>query len=384
MKLKNTLLMTSALTPILFSACDSSIHYLATANSFIPAEDAFIVKKAEMENSINGLTVTQNRKAQLRQILNSFGETSHGHHIITGAQQHTQFAVSNNIPGVAAYATSTNQIIIKNNDQAKNMNNIDWYCSVSHELLHSYQRNHALGLLQGISPQQYLFIIKLYEAEAYSLEKFGDNLWSAGRCIRQLMSRDSADLMWSSFYEPTLMEDLKRAAERGLLTSHGNPQAIQHTLDYFKQVYGIDFDNSDIERGGISDYRIEKFRSICNQISESGVLEKGNQAFAIKQQMANKFEQYVEHAPSEQSIVNYFCNFSVIKPSHIEEAQVLLNSDNIHAMGALQTLITNGFIKGNLDRLEASNELKQQELTIIRQSVLETWQARRIQAQRSR
>ena len=384
MKFKKILLTSTSLTPFLFSACNSNIQYLATANSFIPENDAFIVKKAEMESSINTLPLTQSRKEQLKQITNTFGNTSHGYHIITGTQPYTQFTVLNNISGVATYSPKTNKVIIKNDAKAASMNNNDWYCSVSHELLHSYQRNHALGLLQGISPQQYLFIIKLYEAEAYSLEKFGDNLWSAGRCIRQLMSRDSEDLMWSSFYEPALMEDLKRAAERGLLTAHGNPQAIQYTLDYFKQVYGIDFDNSNIERGGISDYRIEKFRSICNQISESGVLEKGNQAFAIKQQMANKFEQYVEHAPSEQSIVNYFCNFSVIKPSHIEEAQVLLNSDNIHAMGALQTLITNGFIKGNLDRLEASNELKKQELTIIRQSVLETWQARRIQAQRSR
>ena len=70
MKLKKELLLTTALSPILFSACDSGIQYLATANSFIPAEDAYIVKKSEMEGSIDDLSVTQSCKKQLRQIQN--------------------------------------------------------------------------------------------------------------------------------------------------------------------------------------------------------------------------------------------------------------------------------------------------------------------------
>ena len=384
MKLKNTLLAATALTPVLFSACSSDINYLSTANSFIPEEEAYIVKKAEMDNSINGLSITQDRKIELRRILQSFGETSHGHHIIAGAKQHTQFATASNLLGIAGYAPSINKVVLSTGDQTKHMTNNDWYCSVSHELLHSYQCNHSLGLLQGVSPQQYMFIIKLYEAEAHALEQFSDNTWKAGRTIKQLMDRDSADLMWASFYEPTLMEDLKRAANRGLLTSHGNSKAIAHTLDYFEQVYGISFDNDDIARGGISDHRIAEFQSICNQIQSSGVLEKGNQAFAVKQQMAEKFSQFVEHAQSSQSIINYFSNFSVIKPTHVAEAQILLDSNNPHAMQALETLITNGAIKGNLDGLETKTEMKKVELNIIRQCVQEAWQMRRIQAQHTR
>lgn len=274
--------------------------------------------------------------------------------------------------------------VLNTGPKTQNMTNNDWYCSISHELLHSYQCNHSLGLLQGVSPQQYMFIIKLYEAEAHALEQFGDNTWKAGRTIKQLMDRDSADLMWASFYEPTLMEDLKRAANRGVLTSHGNSKAIAHTLSYFEEVYGISFDNDDIARGGISDYRIDEFHAICNQIQSSGVLEKGNQAFAIKQQMAERFEQFVECATSSQSIINYFSNFSVIEPTHITEAQILLDSNNPHAMLALQVLITNGAIKGNLDGLETKTELKRLELNIIRQYVQETWKLKCIHAQHTR
>lgn len=384
MKLKKELLLTTALSPILFSACDSGIQYLATANSFIPAEDAYIVKKSEMEDSIDDLSITQSRKAQLRQILHSFGNTTHGHHIITGAQQHTQFTVANNIPGVAAYSMVTNKVIIKNDSQAESMSDNDWYCSVSHELLHSYQRNHALGLLQGVSPQQYMFIIKLYEAEAHALEKFSDSLWSAGRSIKQMMAADSGDLLWASFYEPVLMADLRSAAQKGVLTTHGNPMAIQHTLDYFERVYGITFNNADIERGGVSSSRLGEFNSLCQQIASSGVLEKGNQAFAAKQQMANKFEQYVAHAPSIQSIINYFYNFSGIKPTHVAEAQILLDSDNPYALAALQTLVSNGQIKGNLNTLKTKTELKEVELSLVKQSVLEAWQLKRIQTQHTK
>ena len=384
MKFKKILLTSTALTPFLFSACNSNIYYLATANSFIPENDAFIVKKAEMESSINTLPLTQSRKEQLKQIINTFGNTSHGYHIITGTQPYTQFTVLNNIPGVATYSPKTNKVIIKNDAQAASMNNNDWYCSISHELLHSYQRNHALGLLQGVSPRQYMFIIKLYEAEAHSLEKFGDSLWKAGRSIQQLMARDSANLIWISFYEPILMGELKSAAEKGLLTSHGNPLAIQHTFNYFKQIYGITFDNNDIKRGGISDAYQTEFQDLCNQLKTSGALEKGNQEFAIKQQMAGKFQQYVEHASSTQSIINYFNNFSCIKPTHIEEAQILLDSNNLHAILALQTLIANGRIKGNLDELKIQTDLKQQELNLIKQSIQETWRIKRIQVQHTR
>ena len=180
------------------------------------------------------------------------------------------------------------------------------------------------------------------------------------------------------------MEDLKRAANRGVLTSHGNSKAIAHTLSYFEEVYGISFNNDDIARGGISDYRIAEFHAICNQIQSSGVLEKGNQAFAIKRQMAERFEQFVECATSSQSIINYFSNFSVIEPTHITEAQILLDSNNPHAMLALQVLITNGAIKGNLDGLGTKTELKRLELNIVRQYVQETWKLKCIHAQHTR
>ncbi len=384
MKLKNTLLTATALTPILFSACSSDINYLTTANSYIPEDVAFAVKKAEMENSINSLSATQERKSELRQILHSLSETSHGHHIIAGIRPHTQFATSDRIIGLAGYSPSLNKVVLNNGSRTQHMSNRDWYATISHELLHSYQTNHALGLISGISPQQYMFMVKLYEAEAQALEQFPESLWRAGRTIKQLMARDCDDLTWASFYEPTLMEDLKRAGGRGLLTSVGNQKAVQHALDYFDRVYGISFDNDDIARGGLSDRRFPEFKAICDQMQNSGVLEQGNRDFALRQQMAQKFAQYVEYAPSSQAIVNYFSSFAVIDPTHVEEAQILLDSNNPHAMEALTLLITNGAIKGNLDGLKTKTELKKIELNIIKQGVQEAWQMRLIQSQHTR
>ena len=100
--------------------------------------------------------------------------------------------------------------------------------------------------------------------------------------------------------------------------------------------------------------------------------------------MANKFEQYVAHAPSIQSIINYFYNFSGIKPTHVAEAQILLDSDNPYALAALQTLVSNGQIKGNLDTLKTKTELKEVELSLVKQSVLEAWQLKRIQTQHTK
>lgn len=384
MKLKNTLLAATAITPILFSACRSDINYLSTANSYIPEATAFAVKKAEMERSISNLNATQERKAELRQILHSFSETAQGYHIIAGVRPSTQFSISDNIVGLAGYSPSLNKVVLNNGTKTQGMTKRDWYATISHELLHSYQTNHSLGLILGVSPQQYMFIVKLYEAEAHALEKFPDSTWQAGRTIKQLMARDCDSLTWASFYEPSLMEDLMRAGSKGLLTSVGNQKAIQHALDYFHQVYGISFDNDDIERGGLSDRRFPEFKAVCDQMQNSGVLEKGNQDFALRQQMAQKFAQYVEYATSPQAIVNYFSNFAVVEPTHVKEAQILLDSNNPHAMEALETLITTGSIKGNLDGLEAKTELKKVELTIIKQCVQEAWRTRLPQAQHTR
>ena len=119
-------------------------------------------------------------------------------------------------------------------------------------------------------------------------------------------------------------------------------------------------------------------------MQNSGVLEQGNRDFALRQQMAQKFAQYVEYAPSSQAIMNYFSSFAVIEPTHIEEAQILLDSNNPHAMEALTLLITNGAIKGNLDGLKTKTELKKIELNIIKQGVQEAWQMRLIQSQHTR
>ena len=82
--------------------------------------------------------------------------------------------------------------------------------------------------------------------------------------------------------------------------------------------------------------------------------------------------------------INYFNAFCQIKPTHIEEAQILLDSENPFGIVALQTLIENGHIKGNLEELKTENEIKQQELKIVKQNVHSAWQAHKKQAQHTR
>ena len=384
MTIKHFLLTTTLFSPFLFSACSSQSPYLVTANTFIPENEAFAVKKAQMDRTIDNLSITPNRKQEFKEVLNSFAETTRGHDIIAGAFSNTRFCTGQADFANAAYSYVTHNITLYDPINGNVNKSRDWYASISHELVHSYQHNHSLGLLLGISPQQYMFITKLYEAEARSLAKYGDSTWQAGRAIKQLMGVDSPNLMWTSFYEPQLMAEMKGAAAKGTLSARGNDVAIKHTLDYFKQVYGIEFDESDIQRGGLSSARIAELQTVCSQLEANGSLARGEQLLTVKQQMAEKFPQFVEGATSEKAIIQYFYGFSAIKPTHVEEAQTLLTSNNPWASVALQSLIQDGHIKGDLNQLKPQNQEQQAVLQIVRESVKTFWQLKRRQLQHTR
>ncbi|MBR6674585.1 MAG: hypothetical protein IKL32_01535 [Alphaproteobacteria bacterium] len=67
---------------------------MVTANTFIPENEAFAVKKAQMDRSIDNLSITPNRKQEFKEVLNSFAETTRGHDIIAGAFSNTRFCTT--------------------------------------------------------------------------------------------------------------------------------------------------------------------------------------------------------------------------------------------------------------------------------------------------
>ncbi|MBR4927621.1 MAG: hypothetical protein IKY98_04770 [Alphaproteobacteria bacterium] len=228
--------------------------------------------------------------------------------------------------------------------------------TLGHELLHGYQKNHNLIRGFGLSPYQFIMTEKLAEAEAYAWDIAHYNSQvetisnkQIGRLIIHLMKKDTSYSLWQETVGIQAINGLRTHAIMGHISNTGNNDLYNHTLAYYQKQYGIS--PEEITGANLTDAQEAKYLSVCTELREEGYFDEGEKELKNKQDIASFFPTYVSTAKNAKDIILYFNQFAMIQSTHVAEAQTLLNAKTPAALAALQSLLLNESIKGDLSQL---------------------------------
>ncbi len=291
-----------------------------------------------------------------------FSQSNIGRRVITGIDEDLSFfpTIINTNRYYAMFHPYSNDIRLTSrmfNEEESKEGCEQLICeTLGHELLHGYQKNQNLIRGFGLSPYQFVMTEKLAEAEAYAwdIAHYRNQIKTIsnkqiGRLIVRLMEKDTDYLTWQETVGEQAISGLRTHAIMGHISNTGNGDLYNHTLLYYQNQYGIS--PEEISLVNLTDDQEVKYLSVCAELRNDGYFDEGEKELNAKRRAAVLFPTYVAKAKNAKEIESYFNQFAMIRPSHVSEAQTLLNAQTPVALEALYNLLSDDAIKGDLSQL---------------------------------